>query len=138
MNSFLMDTNCLISYVTDRNPGQAEKIAEIIENASNLNYKIYIVSNVITEFVYTLQSVYGQDPKFISKMLSDLLTNPGIEYHESYNPGVILNLWPNKIKDYGDAVLASATIELDIPILTFDKDFSKQLASCKIMHKLLK
>ncbi len=26
MNSFLVDTNCIIFYVTDRNPGQAEKV----------------------------------------------------------------------------------------------------------------
>jgi predicted nucleic-acid-binding protein len=138
MNSFVIDTNCLLSYVTDRNPAQAVKIAEIFEDASNLNGEIYIISNVITEFVYTLQTVYRQDPKFISKVLSDLLVNPGIECHHSYNLYIILNLWPGKIKDYGDAVLAAAAVELGIPILTFDKDFSKQLTNSKITHKLLK
>lgn len=30
MRSFLIDTDCLISYVTDRNPVQTEKIAVVI------------------------------------------------------------------------------------------------------------
>jgi len=138
MSSFLVDTNCLISYVTDRNPGQTEKIAEVIEDASNLKCTIYLISNVITEFVYTIQIVYGQDSKFISRILSDLIANPGIEYLHSYNLKLILNLWPNKIKDYGDAVIAAAALELDVQILTFDKDFSKQLARSRIKNKLLK
>ncbi len=137
MNSFLIDANCLISYVTDRNPAQTAKIAGIFEDASNLKCEIYIISNVITEFVYTLQTVYGQDPKFISKMLSDLLANPGIEYTHTYNIDLLFNLWLGKIKDYGDAVIASASVELGIPVITFDRDFSKQLSSSRISNKLL-
>jgi len=137
MISYLVDTNCLVSYVTDRNPGQTETIAEVIEDASNLICTICLISNVITEFVYTMQIVYGQDSKFISRMLSDLITNPGIEYLHSYNLKLILNLWPNKIKDYGDAVIAAAALELNFHVLTFDKDFSKQLAGSRIKHGLL-
>ncbi|MGH7890485.1 MAG: PIN domain-containing protein, partial [Thermodesulfobacteriota bacterium] len=83
------------------------------------------------------QTVYRQDPKFISKMLSDLLANPGIEYTLACNIDYIFNLWLSKIKDYGDAVIASAAVELGIPIITFDKDFSRQLSDSKISNKLL-
>ena len=116
MSSFLIDTNCLISYVTDRNPGQTEKIAEVIEDASNLKCTIYVISNVITELVHAMEIAYRQDSKFISRMLSDLISNPGIEYPHSYNLKLILNLWPDKIKDYGDAVIAAAALELNVPI----------------------
>ena len=138
MSSFIIDTDCLISYVTDRNPRQTEKIAEILENASDLKYEIFIISNVITEFVYTLQSVYEQNPKLISRMLSDLFSNPGIEYIHSYNIDIILNLWPNKIKDYGDSIVAAAALEHTVPILTFDKAFSTQLADIRVKHQLLR
>jgi predicted nucleic acid-binding protein len=138
VSSFIIDTNCLISYVTDRNPGQTEKIAEVLENASDLKYEIFIISNVITEFVYTLQSVYEQDPKLISNMLSDLFSNPGIEYVHSYDIDIILSLWPNKIQDYGDSIVAAAALEHNVPILTFDKAFSTQLADIRVKHQLLK
>lgn len=137
MNSFLIDTNCLISYTTTRNKIQSERIAWYIEDASNLKSEIIIISNVITEFVYTLQSIYKVDSIFINHMLRDLLKNPGIRHQHGYFMNIILSLWPNKIKDYGDAVLAAAAFELKIPALTFDKPFSKQLSLINIPHKLL-
>ena len=72
MKSYLIDTNYLISYITTRNMAQSEKISVYIEDASNLKSEIIIISNIITEFVYTLQSVYKVESKFISQMLSDL------------------------------------------------------------------
>ncbi|MGR3318037.1 MAG: PIN domain-containing protein [Candidatus Anammoxibacter sp.] len=138
MRAFLIDTNCLISYTTTRNKRQTEKIAEYIEDASNLKSEIIIISNIISEFVYTLQSFYKIDPKFISRMLTDLFRNPGIKYHNGYFLNKILALWPARIKDYGDAVLAASASELKTPVLTFDKSFSNQLSSSNIPHKLIK
>ena len=137
MNSVLIDTNCLISYTTTRSKIQSERISEYIEDASDFKSEIIIISNVITEFVYTLQSIYKVDSKFINHMLSDLLKNPGIKHQHGYFISNVLSLWPNKIKDYGDAVLAAAAFELKIPVLTFDKPFSKQLSLINIPHKLL-
>ncbi len=137
MSCYIIDTNCLISYTTTRNKAQLEKISLYIEEASNLKAEITILSNIITEFVYTLQSVYRVDSKSINRMLCDLLKNPGIKYHHGYFISNILSFWPNKIKDYGDAVLAAASFELKTPVLTFDKPFSKQLSLVNIPHKLL-
>ncbi|KHE90340.1 MAG: PIN domain-containing protein [Candidatus Scalindua rubra] len=138
MSDYLIDTNCLISYTTTRNKNQTEKISEYIEDASNLKSEIIIISNIITEFVYTLQSVYKVDSKFVSEMLVDVFKNPGIKYHHGYFINRILTLWPGTIKDYGDAVLAAAASELQTPVLTFDKPFSNQLSNTNIPHELIK
>ncbi len=138
MSNYLIDTNCLISYTTTRNKKQTEKISEYIEDASNIKSEIIIISNIITEFVYTLQSVYKVDSKYISEMLVDVFNNPGIKYHHGYFISQILALWPAIIKDYGDAVLAAAASELNITILTFDKPFSKQLSNTNIPYELIK
>ena len=137
MNSFLIDTNCLISYVTDRAPEQQEKVSRIIEEASNLRLRIHVISNVITEFVYTLQGVYHTQEQLIAELIDDLLETPGIEFQETYNVQNVLAIWPKKIRDYGDAVLAAAAMELSIPVLTFDKRLSRQLTALKIGRKLL-
>ena len=52
MNSFLIDTNCLISYTTTRSKIQSERISEYIEDASDFKSEIIIISNVITEWVF--------------------------------------------------------------------------------------
>jgi predicted nucleic-acid-binding protein len=84
MSDYLIDTNCLISYTTSKNKNLTEKISEYIEDASNLKRERIIISNIITEFVYTLQSVYKVDSKFVSGMLVDVFNNPGIKYHHGY------------------------------------------------------
>ncbi|MGH7885886.1 MAG: PIN domain-containing protein [Thermodesulfobacteriota bacterium] len=137
MKSFLIDTNCLISFITTRDIEQNEVITGFFEDAAGLNSEILIISNVISEFVYTLQSVYKVDLKKISEIINDLLNNPGIKYHNGYYPLEVIKLWPTKIKDYGDAVIASAAIELNATVLTFDKNFSNQLKKTVISYKLL-
>ncbi len=137
MNSFLVGTNCLISYTTTRSKIQSEKISGYIEDASNFQAEIIIISNIFTEFVYTLQSIYKVDSIFINHMLCDLLKNPGIKHQQGYFMDTILSVWPDKIKDYGDVVLAAAAFELKIPVLTFDKPFSRQLSLINIPYKLL-
>ncbi len=94
MKSLLIDTNCLISYTTTRNRIQTERISEYIEAASNLKSEIIILSNVITEFVYTLQSIYKVDSGIISMMINDLFETPGIQYNHGYFIRRISSLWP--------------------------------------------
>ncbi len=137
MKSFIVDTNCLLSYVTDRNQRQYEYMDKIFKSTSNMEQEIIIISNVITEFIYVLQSIYKTDDSLISEMISDLLNNPGITYHNGYFPETILKYWPNQIKDYGDAVVAASATILKIPVYTFDKSFTQQLNKLKIDVTLL-
>ena len=137
MNSFLIDTNCLVSYVTDRAPDQQEKVSRIIEDAAKLNTQIHLIPNVITELLYTLQGVYHTRGQLIAELIGDLLETPGVVLHETFRIGNVLTIWPRKIRDYGDAVLAAAAMDLNIPVLTFDKSFAKQLSALKIRRRLL-
>ena len=52
MKKRVIDTNALISFVTDRNPDQQEKAAAIFEDAARLKATILCPQNVLTEFVY--------------------------------------------------------------------------------------
>jgi len=137
MKSFLIDTSCLLSYVTDRNPAQLEKISAIVEEAARLNLVLYILPNVISEFVYVLQSVYEKDDLLIAEMLRDLHATPGMELCSSFELDRILGIWPRSIRDYGDAVLAASSAALRVPVLTFDRDFAKQLKKADIACELL-
>lgn len=137
MSEFLIDTNCLLSYVTDRDKAQSDKMYELFNSAVKFENKIYIISNVLTEFVYVLDKVYQVDKKIISKMIRDLLKMPGIEHIQQYTPAEILKLWPHLISDYGDAVIAAASKELNYPVYTFDKKFYNQLRKIGLRTKLL-
>ena len=59
MKTYVIDTNALISFVTDRNPAQQQKIADIFDEAVRLKSTIICPQNALTEFVYVLDRVYG-------------------------------------------------------------------------------
>ena len=137
MRSFLIDTNCLLSYVTDRNPGQQAAIAEYVEAATRLDARLVLLPHVVSEFVYVLLSIYTLEARSVSALLSSLLLTPGLELHQSFELQQILQVWPDPCADYGDAVIAAAATELRLPVLTFDRAFAGQLRRCGAESELL-
>ena len=127
MKNILLDTNTLLSYVTDRNKKQSDTMLEIFNRAGKLEFQVCIISNVITEFVYVLQKIYNAKPKLISNILIDMNAMPGVYLHHGFFPETLYSIWPDKVKDYGDAFLSAASIELNYPIATFDRKFGNQL-----------
>jgi len=128
----VIDTNCLLSFVTDRNLKQNRRMAAVFERASMLEEEIVLVSNVISEFVYVQLSVYKQKEKLVSAMIADLMNHPGVQYHHGFFPETILSLWPGSVPDFGDAVIAAAAKTLEVPVYTFDLAFRRCLERISI------
>ncbi len=128
----VIDTNCLLSFVTDRNPLQNECMAAVFERAAKLEEEILVISNVISEFVYVQLSVYAQEQSLVTGMVGDLLKHPGVQYHHGFFPDSILELWPESFREFGDAVIASAAKHLELPVYTFDRVFRRQLERVSI------
>jgi predicted nucleic-acid-binding protein len=128
----IIDTNCLLSFVTDRNPIQNECMAAVFERAAKLEEEILVISNVISEFVYVQLSVYAQEESLIAGMVSDLLKHPGVQYHHGIFLDSILGLWPESFREFGDAVIAAAAKLLELPVYTFDRVFRRQLERVSI------
>mgnify|MGYP006307018123 FL=1 len=132
MKHYYIDTNCLISYVTDRNISQQKRITPIIEDAAVLKHKLIITSYVITEFVYVCTAVYKLDRLLVRSLILDLLHTPGMEVVEEYLLSFILHVWPSFIPDYGDAVLAASVQMNGGIILTFDCELRKKCKELQI------
>ena len=132
MKKYLVDTNCLISFITDRDPGQQKIIAKYFEDAADIECELVIVDSVITELVYVFEKIYMINIKIISDILHSLIETPGITVHKNFDLSKILKLWPDKIRDYGDAVIASHAAGEKLKVITFDQDFVKQLSECNI------
>jgi len=128
MKKIIIDTNFIISFVTDRNLDQQSKTAELFESASKLQISIICHINVITEFIYVIDKIYQVDKKEISNIISKLLLMAGIELVCDVNIKKVLSYWPKHISDYGDAQLASLCSKTkNSSIATFDKKFLKEL-----------
>lgn len=130
MKRVIIDTNGLISFVTDRNPKQQQKIAQLFADAATLKKIILCNHHVLSEFVYVLSSVYSVPLKNIHSMLTDFLAMPGIELVTNVNINTILSYWPDHIQDYGDAVVAAQCKNSPTTtVTTFDRKFRNELAT---------
>lgn len=129
MKKIVLDTNVLISFVTDRNSAQQEKAEKIFSRATQ-GTTILCQQEVISEFVYVLDSVYRVDKHEIRQMLLDFVNLPGIEVVAGLDFDLIAKLWPQRISDYGDAVIAALCKSTrNAAVATFDRKFGKELAA---------
>ena len=92
---------------SDRNPVQQQKIARIFEEAARLKCNIICPQNTLTEFVYVLDRVYGTPKRKIQLMIRDFLKLPGVEIENHVNMEVVFDFWPDRLPDFGDAIVAS-------------------------------
>jgi predicted nucleic-acid-binding protein len=128
MKTFIIDTNALLSFVTDRNLEQQKAVSEIFENATVMKCRILCHLNVITEFVYVLEKIYSQPKPVINQMIRDFISMPGVTVCHAVDLDMLLSYWPESISDYGDALLAALWHEYPQAIMvTFDKQFIKAM-----------
>jgi predicted nucleic acid-binding protein len=125
---YIIDTNALISFVTDRNPGQQDKIAAVFDRATQLKVKVLCPQNVLTEFVYVMNSVYDVANAEIRDMVKDFISMPGVEIIHEINLNTLLSYWPEKVPDYGDAIIAALCKDTSgSSVVTFDQKFRAKL-----------
>lgn len=128
MKKYIIDTNVLISFVTDRNLAQQEIIAPLFEAASRLKCTLICHQFVLTEFVFVMDRVYGAPKTTINKMLRDFIAMPGVELYQQTDFNVLLSFWPVNIPDFGDALIASTAKAMKGAIVvTFDEKFKYAL-----------
>lgn len=128
MKKYIIDTNALISFVTNRNLDQQKKIASLFESAAHLKVLILCHQNVLTEFIHVMDRVYHVPKDEIGRMVIDFMDMPGIEVIHEIDFKAVMSYWPEPIADFGDAVIAAAgkIIKRSV-IVTFDRKFAGNL-----------
>ena len=128
MKRYIIDTNVLISFVTDRNLSQQEIVTPLFAAASRLKCTLVCHQFVLTEFIFVMDKVYGTPKETINAMVRDFIAMPGVELCQETDFNEVLSLWPSAIVDLGDALLAATgkMIKGSI-IVTFDEKFKSAL-----------
>jgi predicted nucleic-acid-binding protein len=125
---YIIDTNALISFVTDRNPAQQEIVTPLFEAASRLKCTLVCHQFILTEFVFVMDKVYGTPKETINSMLRDFISMPGVEVYQHTDFSAVLSFWPSKIADFGDALIAATGKAMKGAIIvTFDVKFKSAL-----------
>ena len=133
MIRYVIDTNALISFVTDRNPEQQQKIAPLFESAAHMKAVMFCHQHVLTEFIFVLDRIYHVPKNEIGVMIKDLIEMPGIEIVQEVDFNTIFSWWPDPFPDFGDALIAAVgkTISGSL-VVTFDQKFAANLKTLGI------
>jgi predicted nucleic-acid-binding protein len=130
---YVLDAYALISFVTDRNQQQQQKIAPLFESAAHMKAVIFCHHHVLTEFIYVLDRIYGVPKDEIGRMIKDLIEMPGIEVIQDVDFNAVLSWWPDPINDFGDALIAAAgKARSGSMVVTFDQKFAAHLKALDI------
>lgn len=136
MTDYLVDTNCLLSYFTDRSPEQHAAVSDYVLRAGQLELSLTVTPHVLSELVYVLERVYQEPATRVADLVAKTLRTPGIEYLDLHPIQQILDLWPNGMPRYSDAVIAATAQTTGLAVLTFDRGFATGLQRLAIAHEV--
>ena len=126
MSKVVVDTNVLLSFLTDRDERQQKLAGELIESAASGKHMLILHQLVLTEMVYVLQNLYDLDSDSIAIILRDLLAMPGVQPIDEIDWVLFLEIWPRHVGDFADAGLTVVLRSGDYDSLaTFDLSFSR-------------
>lgn len=118
----LLDTNCILRYLLNDIPEQADTVASAIGEGAITSPEF------IAECVYVLSgSVYGFSRKETAEALLLLLDEVDCDHYPATQRA--LEIFQEKQFDFADCVLAARHEVEGIPVMTFDKKLSRFIAS---------
>jgi predicted nucleic acid-binding protein len=128
LKQVVVDTNVLVSFLTDRNLKQQGLAQELFEAASGRELGLILHQAVLSELVYVLRNLYQVETAEIAATLRSLLALPGIEVVDEIAWTRLLDLWPGRFPDFADAILSVVMKEQGADcIATFDQRFFRIL-----------
>lgn len=133
MKKIVIDTNILISFVTNRDLNQQKMASALFDNVSQLKYLILCPQNVLTEFVFVMDKVYNASPEKINEILMDFISMPGIEIVHHLDFVQLFSYWPKHFNDFGDAIVATVCKDIKgTSVATFDRKFKNALEKANL------
>lgn len=129
MTRVLLDTNVIISFLTDRDKKQQALAARLLEQGADGEVELLLHQVVAVEVVYVLRNRYGVEAAAVAQVLRELLTMPGVTTVDAIPWGALLDLWPATVSGLADAVLAAVCrAERCDAVATFDTGLQRSLA----------
>ena len=128
MTSVVVDTNVLVSFLTDRDPAQQAQAAELLAKAADRELEVVLHQVVVIETVYVLRSLYRVSREDTAAIVREMLAMPGVVAVDDLPWTVVLELWPTPFAELADGALAAVTrVGRYDAVATFDATFRSRL-----------
>lgn len=121
----LTDANVILRFLLDDHPELSPRAAAVFERAAGGELRLLIPAAILAECVYTLKSFYKVERAALAAGLLDVLALPGVEALEARVPDEALRVFGATNVDFADAYLHALSLNLSLPVVTFDRDLNK-------------
>lgn len=126
MNSYLVDTNIILRFITGEPEAQAEQTRQLFEQCDSGARYLRILPLVVAEVVFVLSGQHYNLPREdIARELALFLQNPSLDVEDRDSLLLALKIFSEHKVDYADAYLAAVARTHENGIASFDQDFKK-------------
>ena len=131
----VIDTNLLVRYLTEDDPGKANDVKRLLVKAARDEVRLLIPSVVIAELVWVLQSFYRLDRSEIAPLLNAILHTRGVEVGDKALVSEAIALYRDGTQDFIDAwIVAYAKTAGARSVYTFDRKHFKGIEDIETLH----
>jgi predicted nucleic-acid-binding protein len=121
----LVDTNLIIRYLVQDHEKHARAAERLFVACDEGKLVIVVLSAVLAECVFVLESFYERERGEISSALGSLLSSPGVEIGQPAAHLDALERYRKTKMHFVDCLLAATAAEEKVPVATFDSGFKK-------------
>lgn len=107
MNRCFVDTNLFIRYLTNDDPGLADRVEQLLDDAAAGAVQLVTTELVMAETVWVLEASYRLTHVQIAPLVRGILATPGLEVINGDLIGKALVLYELQNIDFVDAYIAS-------------------------------
>ena len=112
----ILDTNLLVRYLTEDDPGKADAVENLLDKASRGEGRLLMHSVVMAELVWVLESFYQMEGTRIAELLESLLHTPGLVVQENRLIRPALEIYRQKQIDFIDAWILAFARQRSVPL----------------------
>lgn len=132
MKKAFLDTNILIRYLTNDDPGKADRVSRLLEEAAAGKLLLVTAEMVIAEMVWVLESSYGLRNTEIAPLVRGILATPGLEVVNGDLVARALELYERRNVDFVDGYVAALMEKRRIEdLFSFDKKHVSRITTVR-------
>ena len=121
----LVDANLIVRHLVQDDPRHSEIAGRLITACDRGEIVLVVLPSVVAECVFVLQSFYEFPRADIARVLTALLSSPGIELDDLAIHLDALKRYARTQVHFVDCTIAATAATFSLHVATFDSDFKK-------------